>query len=220
MKVFIDLCAGLGGASSAFVEHSNWFVIQIDNNAELLPLNRHLTIGNVTDVDATLTLIEAILQMNGLDITDGDSVECLVVWASPPCDEFSLAYNAKGPTATRNGEEFNPDLSIMLSCKQIIEALEPDHWYLENVRGALSHFTPHLGEFSQKLGSFFVWGDHPRVDFADHAISKLTKVDIRHSPLRAQYRAKVHHEISEAIRASIDEQTTLDRYFEHNFYTN
>lgn len=209
MKVFIDLCAGLGGASEAFAADPKWLVIRLDNNPELKPLTSGLTIVDITDLDATLTLIDATLRIHG--ITQGN-MEKLVVWASPPCDEFSLAYNAKQPTAARNGEDYNPNMSIMLACHRIIELLSPDFWYIENVRGAISWFTPYLGEYRQQLGSFFVWGQHPMVDFEDASIRKLRKVDIRHSPLRAQYRAKVHLEISQAIKDSIDKQSTLTSF--------
>ncbi len=209
MKIFIDLCAGLGGASEAFVLDPNWLVIRIDNNPELKPLTPGLTIVDVTDVDATLTLIHAICKIHGASIKSADK---LVVWASPPCDEFSYAYNAKQATAARNGEDYQPDMSIMMACRDIIRTLLPHHWYIENVRGAINWFTPYLGPYRQQLASFFVWGDHPIVDFYDANLRKLRKVDIRHSELRAQYRAKVHFEISQAIKDSIDKQSTLTSF--------
>lgn len=209
MKVFVDLCAGLGGASQAFMDDPDWLVIRIDNNAELKPLCPGLNVADVTDSDVTLELIEAVCLMHGVELHNCDK---LVVWASPPCDEFSLAYNAKQPTAARNGEDYDPDMSIMLACLYIIRKLLPDHWYIENVRGAISWFTPYLGSYRQQLASFFVWGDHPIVDFYDANLRKLRKVDIRHSDLRAQHRAKVHFEISQAIKDSIDKQMTLTSY--------
>lgn len=217
MKVFIDLCCGLGGASEAFLAKPGWFVVRIDNNADLLPLVSGMTVCDITDVNDTITVIQAILLSKGIDL---DDLEKLVIWASPPCTEFSLGYNAPGPTAARNGEEFNPDLSIMEACADIIDRLMPDHHYIENVRGSLKHFTPVLGPFRQKIGSFFLWGSFPMVDFTDNQTKYLKKMSEGSGDMRAQMRAKVPLEISQAILESIDNQTTLDSYFAHNFHTN
>ena len=52
-----------------------------------------------------------------------------VVWASPPCTQYSQARTTGGP----------PDLATADACVQralqIIEYLEPQHWFLENPRG-------------------------------------------------------------------------------------
>ena len=37
MKIFVDLCCGLGGASEAFQQDPDWLVIRIDNNEDLKP---------------------------------------------------------------------------------------------------------------------------------------------------------------------------------------
>ena len=191
------------------MEDPAWLVIRIDNNPELAALTPGLNVADVSDVDATLTLIHAVCRIHGASIKTAEKV---VVWASPPCDEFSYAYNAKQAVAARAGEEYEPDMSIMMACRDIIRILLPDAWYIENVRGAINWFTPILGQYRQQLASFFVWGDHPIVDFYDVNLRKLRKVDIRHSELRAQYRAKVHLEISQAIKDSIDLQSTLTSF--------
>jgi len=209
MKVFIDLCAGLGGASQAFVIDPEWLVIRLDNNPDLKPFVPGLNVADVTDVDATLTLVDAILRIHGLNQSN---ITKLVVWASPPCVEFSLAYNAPGPTAARNGEEHYPDMSIMEACHRLIELWSPDHWWIENVRGAIPHFKLTLGDWTQQVGSFFLWGQHPQIAFKDNQTRYLKKVDKRHDQMRAQLRAKVPLEISQAIKDSIDRQLNLTSF--------
>ncbi len=210
MKVFIDLCAGLGGASSAFVLDHEWLVIRLDNNDELKPFVPGLNVADVCDVDATLKLIEAVCRIHGTSLVDATK---LVVWASPPCDEFSLAYSAKGPTARRNGEDFEPNMAIMEACLEVIQNLEPDFWYVENVRGAIPYFQDALGNWTQQVGSFFLWGKHPLIAFKDNNTRYLKKVDKRHSDMRAQLRAQIPLEISQAIKDSMDIQRSLTSFF-------
>ena len=85
MKVFIDLFCGLGGASEAFRKHPNWKVIAIDNNPILLPHVHGLILADVHDTDNIKSIITALL------FEHTDEIEQIVVWASPPCTEFSLA---------------------------------------------------------------------------------------------------------------------------------
>ena len=49
MKVFIDLFSGLGGASAAFDGDRFWHTIKIDNNPELVPLNRGLKLMDLAE---------------------------------------------------------------------------------------------------------------------------------------------------------------------------
>lgn len=210
MKVFIDLCAGLGGASSAFVVDPSWLVIRIDNNDDLKPFCPGLNVADVCDVDATLTIIDATLRIHGIVWSD---ITKLVVWASPPCHEFSFGYNAPGPTAARDGEDFEPNMDIVNACYRIIELLSPDYWFIENVRGAIPYFRDVLGDWTQQVGSFFLWGKHPLIAFKDTNTRYLKKVDKRHSDMRAQLRAQVPLEISQAIKDSIDIQRSLTSFF-------
>ncbi len=210
-KVFIDLCAGLGGASQAFWDSPEWLVIRIDNNADLLPLTPGLTLLDITDLNEVMTVCSAILAGHGLD---WDKIEKLVVWASPPCQEFSNAYDAIGPRRIRNGEEHVPSFELVDACMAIIARLAPDQWYIENVHGAIPYFQCRLGAPRQKVGSFFLWGRHPLVDFHNPTHRYIKKMDKRHSPMRSQILAKVPMEISQAILDSLVLQTTMDMYFD------
>lgn len=206
IKVFIDLCCGLGGASQAFYDDPDWKVIRLDNNADLLPLVPGLTVGDIVDVEGTMVVLSAILRGWGLDWHE---IDLLVIWASPPCTEFSLGFNAAGPTAARNGEDFEPSMDIVNACHQIIQSLMPDHWYIENVRGAITPFSELLGPWRQQVGSFFLWGNHPLIDFHDRSDRHVKKLNKRHAAMRAQLRALVPLVISKAILTSIEHQKTL-----------
>ena len=81
MKVFLDLFCGLGGASESFCG-TDWRVIRIDNNPDLLDHVKGMWLLDMMDVENVLTVIRAHLY----DV----HVDRLVVLASPPCYHFSL----------------------------------------------------------------------------------------------------------------------------------
>lgn len=210
MKLFIDLCCGLGGASQAFWDDSSWFVIRIDNNEELLELTQGLTLLDIVETANVMNVMTAIIRGHGYNWEDFDQI---VVWSSPPCNEFSTAFNAPKSVAARNDEEYSPDMTLVKASMQLIEFIDPEFWYIENVRGAITDFEPLLGRWRQQVGSFFLWGNHPMVDFEDNSHRSIKKLDKGAADMRAQWRAKVPIEISQAIKDSIDKQLTLDRYF-------
>ncbi|GAG96700.1 unnamed protein product, partial [marine sediment metagenome] len=128
MKVFVDLCSGVGGASQAFDQAQGWITIKIDIEGYLIPENQGLLISDVTNVDATLCLIK-----NRLAELNFGHEDTLVVWASPPCTEFSLVNKQ------RNVED--PNLEILIACLEIIERLDCNYWIIENVKGAHQIFN-------------------------------------------------------------------------------
>jgi site-specific DNA-cytosine methylase len=93
MKVFIDLFSGLGGASVAFDRSPDWVVLKFDNNPELIEHNRGLTLLDLSDLDTSMHTIRLMLH----EINERYcGIHKLVIWASPPCNEFSFA-NANRP---------------------------------------------------------------------------------------------------------------------------
>lgn len=210
-KVFVDLFAGLGGASQAFYDDPSWFVVRIDNNPDLLQHTDGLTIADIANVAETMDKIWAIFRMHNVLI---HTLDAFVVWASPPCQQFSSAYNAPASVAARNGEVFEPDMTLVEASSEIITLLDPPIWYIENVRGAITPFKPLLGKWRQQIGSFFVWGSFPLVAFEEGDDRSVRKLDERHSEMRAQLRAKVPLVISQALKASIDNQKTLSYWFD------
>jgi len=207
MKLFIDLFAGLCGASQAFIDDQGWKVLAIDNNQLCIDEVESIRGGgslrgtpgltyfkmDLSDSRATIAFLKRF-------ITRG-VYESVVIWASPPCTEFSDA---------QINRPSNPSLALMLSTMEIIEAIGPDSWFLENVKGAIRDFKPYVGVHRQKMGSFFVWGNFPYVG--------VPRIDLKKddawstNPLRANIRAKVPFEISLAILKSLELQSRLDEW--------
>lgn len=198
MKVFVDLCTSLGGASAAFDNHPDWVTIKIDNAEYLLEHHRGMILHDVTDVEGTLAIINMRLAELGFSHDD-----TLVVWASPPCDEFS--------TANVYRDRENPNLEVLLSCKEIIERLDTNYWIIENVAGAKDIFTDELERApTQIIGPVYLWGHFPLIALQDNANYRHRKWDAKGSRiLRSHNRALIPYPLSEGLRASIDCQRTL-----------
>ena len=124
MKYMLDLFSGLGGASEAFITDPKWEVLRIDNNPLLM------------EVPATVI-------MNINDLTP-NQCELFVdlVWASPPCREFSDGYSSpKSKWVRENGiATYKPDMNLLISAIELIEEIKPKYWVIENVRGAIRYF--------------------------------------------------------------------------------
>lgn len=196
MPTVLDLCSGLGGASEAFAQ-AGWTVIRIENNPELsyVPFTKALNVLDWEEwIDATVERVD-------------------LVWASPPCTEFSLAYGAPKPTAQRAGLDFKPDMSIFQACLDIIDYLKPKHWVIENVHGAVGQFGKVIGEYHQKIGPFYLWGNFPRIVLPYTFRHMKSQNDVwSDNPLRANLKAIIPFEISFALLESLTRQWTLDRW--------
>lgn len=181
MPSCLDLYAGLGGASEAMVE-ARWDVIRVENN----PALSHVPHTKIADASWAYGL----LSHEKFDL----------VWASPPCLEFSQAFNAPGPTAAREGRDFSPDLAQVEKAWHIIKWLKPRFWVIENVVGAIKHLEPLLGEPSQIIGSFVLWHNLPRIVVArEFRHNKADNDSWSSDPLRSNKKAKVPIEISRAV---------------------
>lgn len=128
---FLDLFAGLGGASQAFVASPSWEVLRIDNNP-LLSEVEHMVIDEMVNVRDRLR-------------QEGYTAEVDVVWASPPCYEFSTAYSAPRSIAQRSDEEYEPSLELLEVTLEIIDIIKPRYWIIENVRGSIKYFRDLFG---------------------------------------------------------------------------
>ena len=197
--LMLDLFSGLGGASQAMVDHPAWNVIRIDNNPLLLDHVPDMTLMSIEEVHGNLSVYA------GLDID--------LLWASPPCVNFSDACDApmskfkrENPTA-----EYKPDLTLVQKTLEIIEALKPKAWIIENVRGSRPYFTPLMGGPKVIIGPYYLYGNFPLFNAQLAAGYHKYKNDKTSSdPLRANYRAFVPREVSEALRQTIQYQTKLD----------
>ena len=196
MKV-LDLCSGLGGFSEAFISAGHE-VMRIENN----PLLSNVAATKIMCIFELQDFIEQQIFHEDFENID-------VVLFSPPCYEFSLAYNAPKPTHLREnpGIPYEPDMSLFHCGLDIIRMLKPKTWILENVRGASPHFSEVIGNPRQINDAYFFWGNFPSFRPADFP-SKAEK-DERHNPLRANVRGKIPIEISEALLAAIESQKSI-----------
>lgn len=128
----LDLFAGLGGASAA-MRARGWDVVTVDIDP---------------DFGCTYT---ADLETWSYD---GPSVD--LVWASPPCTEFSRSH-----LPWLAGKYPPPSLDLARASLRIIGECNPIWWIVENVRGAARWLTPLFGHSPRQLGQAFLWGKFP-----------------------------------------------------------
>ena len=186
-----DLCSGLGGWTQAFDKH----VYRFDNN----PL--------LQDVPGTFREDVREWKKWVFHYPKPD-----VIVASPPCLEFSQGYNAPRPKTKKERKEFNPDLSIVKACMEIIEHQQPKWWIIENVAGASKDFTQELGmPPRQIIGPFLLWGYFPYLPITHARINKTQDWNIG-DPLRANKRAMIPLEVSQALHDVCFTQTLLEDF--------
>ncbi len=198
MKQMLDLYSGLGGASEAFYLSEDWNTIRVENN----PLLKGVPETWFVDV---------------LELGPGSFPYCEfdLIWASPPCREFSQAYAAPGPLAKRLGKDFEPDMTLVEKAAELVEMWSPKWWVIENVIGSIPHFEKIGLRPRQIIGPFVLYGNFPfialdrELNLRDHK----AKNDVwSGDPLRTNYKAKIPLEISRGLLEAIDTQKTLEDY--------
>lgn len=196
MRHFLDLFSGLGGASEAFVDRPGWSVLRIDNN----PILSGVPYTRIKDVKKMWIQPYAHATID-------------VVWASPPCREFSLGYNSPRSIATRNGEPYEPDLSLVLRAVEIIDIVKPRYWIIENVIGSIKYLKPILGEPRQIIGPYVLWGNFPLLSVDKGGLTHKKDKDVHSgNPLRSNIKAKVDLEISRALLRAVETQQSILDY--------
>lgn len=190
----LDLFSGLGGASQPFLDH-DWEVLRLENN----PLLAEVPNTRICDI-MVINFDDMPSPQNPLEL----------IWASPPCLEFSNAFSAPKPTARREGKEFEADLSLMLKAKEIIDFAKPNYWVIENVVGAIKDFTPHLGAPRQIIGPFVLWGNFPYLIVPDD-FAHSKRLSDRHSanPLRVNFKALIPYPLADSLRRALEEQRSI-----------
>lgn len=121
-KLCIDLCSGLGGFSQAFVD-AGWEVITVDIEARFNPT-----------ICADITKLTAQEIESRTKLANFRAYQKVVVWASPPCERFSVAT----PYWPKKG--IRKALDIVGATIELIIDIKPDYWMLENPRGRLRWF--------------------------------------------------------------------------------
>lgn len=166
----LDLCAGLEGASAA-MKARRWQVTTVDIDRSFNP-----------------DIVADIRHFSGLPYRGAD-----LVWASPPCDEFSREFMPWCKT----GKE--PSTDLVKAVIRIIGEVDPRFWVIENTKGAIKWFMPLLGCPSYIANPIYLWGHFP-------PLPKLT-LNMRKekmSSTRAAERAKIPYELSLSLAQSIE----------------
>ena len=171
----LDLFAGLGGASKA-MQAAGWTVIRVDNDPQFNP-----------DICADITIFHY----------SGPKPD--LVWASPPCTEFSR-YSIPSSWKCNAGGKKIPDMTLTLAAKRVIEEIDPEWWIVENVRGAKPFYEPVFGPVVKRCGSRYLWGIMPICDPAPG----YGKWKMPPSKDRAALRAIIPIQISRAICQGIE----------------
>ncbi len=196
----IDLYAGLGGASEAFLVN-DWDVLRVDNN-ELLKEVPNMMMGDLTK--------DALEGLNAYWFQPD------LIWASPPCLDFSRGYNAPAPTAQRKGQDFEPDMEPLKSAIKIIKEMKPRYWVIENVAGASKIISKELGVNAprQIIGPYFLWGCFPHISMPRIWKRKEGKTQDWNigDPLRANKRALVDFEVSYRLLRAVEDQYQLTEW--------
>jgi len=196
-KMMLDLFAGFGGQSEAFIQSGRWDVLRIDNNPLLSQVPRMV----IEDIGSDLFF--AMLEPSQIH-------EIEYIHASPPCHGFSLGYHAPKAVASRTGESYEPSTELIEIAYKIIQELEPRFWSIENVRGSIKHLKPILGDPTIIIGAYVYWGRFPPLQITAAEVPTKSTKDKRHSPLRSNYRALIPFELSTAFLNAIETQTRLN----------
>jgi len=193
----VDLFAGFGGASEAMID--SWEVIRFDNNP-LLSAVPKMIIQDVKTIKHQL--IAHRDPMTKIDL----------IWASPPCREFSNAYSSpKSIWGREYGlDSYEPDMSHLESAMEIINIAKPKYWVIENVVGSIRYFEEYLGAPRQIIGPYVLWGNFPLLDVKKTDLETKNSKDVHSSnPLRSNYKAKVDFSISKALKEAIENQKSI-----------
>lgn len=167
----LDLFSGLGGATSAFISagHS---VIRID-------INRF----KCSTIQADCRFLP--LKKSYFDL----------IWASPPCTEFSKTLMPWFPTQP------TPSLELVCAALSIINEFQPKFWVIENVKGSIPFISQILGQPKFISLPYVLWGYFPTLSGLH--FSRSMRIKIRTSG--SIYRSVVHPKLSKALCSSIEQ---------------
>ena len=165
----LDLFAGLGGASQAMKDRG-WDVVTVDNNPDFSP-----------DILADIKTWE----------WGGSSVD--LVWASPPCEEFSREFMPWSKTGN------DPSMELLAATIRLIGQIKPRFWIIENTRGAVKWFKTYLGPPAWISNPVYLWGVFPPLDRI-----RLNMGKEKLSSTKSAERAKIPYQLSLAVARSIE----------------
>lgn len=201
MKHMLDLFSGLGGASEAMVRDSGWSVLRIENNP-LLSGVPYTVIDDVRNLQPNKMAKPWVLPNLGIDL----------IWASPPCTDFSGGFSSPKSIASRTIglDNYEPNMDLLCTAIEIIDIVKPKYWVIENVAGSIRYFREYLGEPRQIIGPYVLWGNFPIIDLKpEMIIPKKYKDTNSRDPLRSNRRAKVDLLLSQRLKEAIEKQKSI-----------
>jgi site-specific DNA-cytosine methylase len=166
----LDLFSGIGGASAAMRERG-WEVTTVDNNPAFKPA----IVADIKDYE----------RFQGLTFD--------LIWASPPCEEFSREFMPWCKTGV------NPSMELVEATLTVISWCKPRFWVIENTRGAVKWFRPLLGPPAWISNPIYLWGVFPPIE---KMRIKMGKEKL--SSTQAAERGKIPYELSLAVAISIE----------------
>jgi len=201
----IDLFSGLGGASEAQALSPEWTVLRVENEPMLSGV--------------PLTILEDVRELTYNQILSAgiDPGNIDLLWASPPCLEFSNAFSSPKMKAIREGKDWKPDMSMVKAALDWVGELSPKWWCIENVIGSIPYFKEVGLEPQQIIGPFVLYGRFPWLPLTRYQCNELKSHKARndkgsHHPLRSNHRAKVPIQISRAMMKSVESQMTIGEW--------
>lgn len=165
----LDMFSGLGGASAAMKDRG-WKVTTLDIDAGFNPD----IVANVKDFSY-----------------DGAPLD--LIWASPPCEEFSREFMPW----CRTGKA--PSMDLVTAAYRVIREAAPRFWVIENTKGAVKYFMPLLGRPTYIANPIYLWGCFPPLQKL-----RLIMKKEHYSSNQAAKRANIPYELSLALAISIE----------------
>lgn len=98
-----------------------------------------------------------------------------VIWASPPCESFSVASIGKhwNRDHTPKTAQATQALLMIERVVDIIGNLKPERWYIENPRGKMRKVLPNL--LDTKIGNFWIMRT---VSYCQYGDTRMKPTDI------------------------------------------
>jgi hypothetical protein len=112
---------------------------------------------------------------------------------SPPCTEFARWML---PWC----DEPDPDLSLVESCLDAVDEVEPRWWVLENSRGLSMYWR----EARTHIGPYYLWGQWPPMDVDPAGLSAKMET----SGQDPETRAKIPNALSLALKRAVETHST------------
>lgn len=137
----LEIFAGTKSFSKVMEKHGHE-TTTLDNDPKLSP-------------DFLVDVLELDTRLTGII---GESVD--ILWASPPCQGFSVAAIGKNwyHDHTPKTESAKHAVAMVKKTIEIIEAVKPTWWFIENPRGKLRKM-PFMEKFIRRTVTYCQYGD-------------------------------------------------------------